>query len=90
MVGNDYIEWLNNLESLLKRNEIDFSEYDEFHINEAISTTEKILKEQNIKPIHLTESMVDDYMNHAIKVDPSRKDYYETISCYVKKRLIRR
>lgn len=54
MVGNDYIEWLNNLESLLKRNEIDFSEYDEFHINEAISTTEKILKEQNIKPIHLT------------------------------------
>lgn len=90
MTGNDYIEWLYTLESCLKRNGIDFSEYDEFHINEAIYTTEKILRKCHVTPLHLTESMVDEYMNHAIKTNPDRKDYYETISCYVKKRLINR
>lgn len=90
MAGSDYIEWLNNLESLLERNGMGFSEYDEFHISDTIITTEKILKEQNIQPVHLTESMVDDYMNHAIKANPSKKEYYETISCYVKNRLIKR
>lgn len=90
MVVSDYIEWLDNLESLLKRNKITVSEYDEFHISEAIFTTERILKEQNITSANLTETMVDDYMRYAIKLDPTRKEYYETISCYVKNRLIKK
>ena len=40
------------------------------------------------KKNNLTEDMIDDYMKNAIKNDPSKKDYYETISCYVKRRLL--
>jgi hypothetical protein len=32
--------------------------------------------------------MIDEYMLSAIQKEPSKKDYYETISIYVKKRLL--
>jgi hypothetical protein len=51
--------------------------------------TERIIEEQHITGDNsLTESMIDDYMKNAIKKEPSKKDYYETISRYVKKRLL--
>jgi len=86
---SNYIEWLFNLEEILRDFNIEYSDYDEFHVNDAIMETERIIEEQNITEDNsLTESMIDDYMKNAIKKEPSKKDYYETISNYVKKRLL--
>lgn len=86
---SNYIEWLFNLEDTLRDFNIEYSEYDEFHVNDAIMETERIIKEQKITKFNmLTETMIDDYMRSAIEKEPSKKDYYETISSYVKKRLL--
>ncbi len=86
---SNYIDWLFNLEEVLGKFNIELSDYDEFHVSDAIEETEKIIQEYNItKENNLTESMIDDYMNNAIKNEPHRKEYYETISNYVKKRLL--
>jgi hypothetical protein len=86
---NNYIDWLFNLEDVLRDFNIEYSEYDEFHVNEAIEETERIIEEHQITGDNiLTENMIDDYMNNAIKKEPSKKDYYETISSYVKRRLL--
>ncbi len=86
---SEYIDWLFNLESVLKEFDIEYSDYDEFHVNEAIKETERIIEEQEMTDENnLTEDMIDDYMKNAIKNEPSKKDYYETISYYVKKRLL--
>jgi hypothetical protein len=84
----NYIEWLLNLEEVLKKDNIELSSYDEFYINDAINTIEQILISQpNNEVTFLDENMIDAYMSNAIKLDPSKKDYYETISYYVKRRL---
>jgi hypothetical protein len=84
-----YIDWLFDLEDVLRDFNIEYSDYDEFHLNDAIKETERIIEEHNMtKENNLTEDMIDDYMNSAIKNEPSKKDYYETISTYVKKRLL--
>lgn len=86
---SNYIDWLFNLEEILRDFNIECSDYDEFHVNDAIKETERIIVEYAItSDNNLTESMIDDYMNNAIKNDPNKKDYYETISTYVKKRLL--
>ncbi len=86
---SNYIDWLFNLEEILKDFNIEYSEYDEFHVNEAIMETERIIEEQHITDDNLlTEDMIDDYMKNAIKNEPSKKEYYETISSYVKKRFL--
>lgn len=86
---SNYIDWLFNLEEILRDFNIEYSDYDEFHVNDAIMETERIIEEQHITGDNsLTESMIDDYMNNAIKKEPSKKDYYKTISSYVKKRLL--
>lgn len=86
---SNYIEWLFNLELVLRDFNIEYSDYDEFHVNEAIKETERIIEEQEMtNENNLTEDMIDDYMKNAIKNEPSKKDYYETISYYVKKRLL--
>ena len=86
---SNYIDWLFNLEEILRDFNIECSDYDEFHVNDAIKETERIIGEYDItSDNNLTESMIDDYMNNAIKNDPNKKDYYETISTYVKKRLL--
>lgn len=86
---SEYIDWLFNLESVLKKFNIEYSDYDEFHVNDAIKETERIIEEHHItKKNNLTEDMIDDYVKNAIKNEPSKKDYYETISYYVKKRLL--
>ena len=86
---SEYIDWLFNLESVLKEFDIEYSDYDEFHVNEAIKETERIIEEQEMTDENnLTEDMIDDYMKNSIKNEPSKKDYYETISYYVKKRLL--
>lgn len=86
---SNYIDWLFNLEEILRDFNIECSDYDEFHVNDAIKETERIIGEYAItSDNNLTESMIDDYMNNAIKNDPNKKDYYETISTYVKKRLL--
>lgn len=87
--GSNYIEWLFNLEEILRDFNIEYSDYDEFHVNDAIIETERIIREQKILGnVLLTESMIDDYMNNAIRKEPSKKEYYQTISTYVKKRLL--
>lgn len=86
---SNYIDWLFNLDSILREFDIECSDYDEFELNSAIKETERIIKEYHItKQNNLTEEMIDDYMKNAIKNEPSKKDYYETISCYVKRRLL--
>lgn len=86
---SNYIDWLFNLEEILRNFNIECSDYDEFHVSDAIKETERIICECAItSDNNLTESMIDDYMNNAIKNDPNKKDYYETISTYVKKRLL--
>lgn len=86
---NNYIDWVFNLEEILKNFNIEFSDYDEFYVNDAIKETERIIDEYYISSDNnLTESMIDDYMNNAIKNEPNKKDYYKTISTYVKKRLL--
>jgi len=86
---SNYIDWLFNLDSVLRDFNIECSDYDEFELNNAIIETERIIKEHRLtKDNNLTEEMIDDYMKNAIKNEPSKKDYYETISCYVKRRLL--
>ena len=86
---SNYIDWLFNLEEILKDFNIELSDYDEFHIREAIEETEKLIKQQMITNQNIfTEKMIDEYMTNAIKKEPSKRDYYETISYYVKKRLL--
>jgi outer membrane protein assembly factor BamD (BamD/ComL family) len=86
---SNYIDWVFNLEEILKNFNIECSDYDEFHVNDAIKETEKIIDEYDMSSDNnLTELMIDNYMNNAIKNEPSKKDYYETISTYVKKRLL--
>lgn len=86
---SDYINWVFSLEDTLKELKIELSDYDEFHIREAIEETEKLIEQQMITNQNIfTEKMIDDYMTNAIKKEPSKRDYYETISYYVKKRLL--
>jgi uncharacterized protein (DUF1778 family) len=86
---SNYIDWLFNLEEMLRKFNIELSDYDEFHVNNAIEETEKIIRDHQItEDNNLTESMIDDYMKNAIKNEPHLKEYYETISNYVKKRLL--
>lgn len=86
---SNYIDWLFNLEHVLRDFNIEYSDYDEFHVNEAIKETERIIKEhQMTKENNLTEEMIDNYLKNAIKNEPNKRDYYETISCYVKRRLL--
>lgn len=86
---SNYIDWLFNLEDVLRDFNIEYSDYDEFHVNDAIKETERIIEEhQMTKKNNLTEEMIDTYMKNAIKNEPTKKDYYETISCYVKRRLL--
>jgi hypothetical protein len=86
---SNYIDWLFDLEEVLRKFNIELSDYDEFHVSDAIEETEKIIEEYNItKENNLTESMIDDYMKIAIKNQPNKKEYYETISSYVKRRLL--
>jgi hypothetical protein len=86
---SNYIDWLFNLEHVLVKYNIEFSDYDEFHVSAAIEVTENIIRQYNItRNNHLTEELIDEYLNSAIKQSPEKKDYYETISGYVKKRLL--
>lgn len=86
---NNYIEWIFNLESFLNKNGIDYSDYDEFYIKDVIIETEKIIKEHSINDLkNITESIINDYTKNAIEKNPTRKEYYETISFYVKKRFL--
>jgi hypothetical protein len=86
---SDYINWVFSLEDTLKELKIELSDYDEFHIREAIEETEKLIEQQMITNQNIfTEKMIDEYMTNAIKKEPSKRDYYETISYYVKKRLL--
>jgi hypothetical protein len=86
---SDYINWIFSLEDTLKELKIELSDYDEFHIHEAIEETERLIKQQMITNQNIfTEKMIDEYMTNAIKKEPSKRDYYETISYYVKKRLL--
>ena len=86
---SDYINWIFSLEDTLKELKIELSDYDEFHIREAIEETEKLIEQQMITNQNIfTEKMIDEYMTNAIKKEPSKRDYYETISYYVKKRLL--
>jgi hypothetical protein len=86
---SNYIEWLFNLENVLRDFNIEYSDYDEFHVTDAIKETERIIKEYHVtKQNNLTEEMIDSYVKNAIKNEPSKKDYYETISYYVKRRLL--
>jgi len=86
---SDYINWVFSLEDTLKELKIELSDYDEFHIHEAIEETERLIKQQMITNQNIfTEKMIDEYMTNAIKKEPSKRDYYETISYYVKKRLL--
>lgn len=85
-----YITWLLKLEVMLQDMNIEFSDYDEFYIQEAIETTEKILRDQDlVSPLNLTEQMINEYVDNAIKTNPVKRDYYETVSYYVKKRLLK-
>lgn len=86
---SNYIDWVFNLDGILNRFNIECSDYDEFHINKAIEETERIIRQYEITNDNIfTEDMIDDYMHNAIKNDPLKRDYYETISFYVKKRLL--
>ena len=86
---SDYINWIFSLEDTLKELKIELSDYDEFHIHEAIEETEKLREHQMITNQNIfTEKMIDEYMTNAIEKEPSKRDYYETISYYVKKRLL--
>lgn len=86
---SNYIDWLFNLEEVLRDFNIECSDYDEFHLNDAIKETERIIQEQHMtNQNNLTADMIDAYMKNAIKNEPSKKDYYETVSTYVKKRLL--
>lgn len=86
---SNYIDWLFNLDSILREFNIECSDYDEFEINDAIKETERIIREHHItNQNNLTEDMINAYMNNAIKNEPNKKDYYETISSYVKRRLL--
>lgn len=86
---SNYIEWLFNLEHILNGYNIEFSDYDEFHVSAAIEVTENIISQYKItRNNNLTEELIDEYLNSAIKQSPEKKDYYETISGYVKKRLL--
>lgn len=86
---SNYIDWLFNLEDTLRNFNIEFSDYDEFEVNDAIKETERIIEEQELtEPSGLTETMIDEYMFNAIDKNPTRKEYYETISSYVKKRFL--
>jgi hypothetical protein len=86
---SNYIEWLFNLEHILNEYNIEFSDYDEFHVSDAIEVTENIIRQYKItRNNNLTEELIDEYLNSAIKQNPEKKDYYETISGYVKKRLL--
>lgn len=86
---SNYIDWLFNLELILRDFNIECSDYDEFEVKDAIKETERIIEEHKMtNKNNLTEEMIDDYMKSAIKKEPSKKDYYETISCYVKRRLL--
>jgi hypothetical protein len=86
---SNYIDWLFNLEEILRDFNIEYSDYDEFHVKYAIEETERLIEQQMITNKNIfTETMIDDYMKSAIKKEPSKKDYYETISYYVKKRLL--
>ena len=86
---SNYIDWIFKLENFLKDLKIEYSDYDEFHVNDAIETTEYILDSQHVQSYELlTEKMIDEYTSNAIKNEPDKKEYYETISYYVKKRLL--
>ena len=86
---SDYINWIFSLEDTLKELKIELSDYDEFYIHEAIEETERLIEQQMITNQNIfTEKMIDEYMTNAIKKEPSKRDYYETISYYVKKRLL--
>lgn len=85
--ATNYIDWLLSLETTLYNAGIDLSNYDEFHINEAIRTIEEILVAQSASTISLDEAMINAYMENAIRLNPAKKEYYETISYYVKRRL---
>ena len=86
---SDYINWIFSLEDTLKELKIELSDYDEFHIHEEIEETEKLIEQQMITNQNIfTEKMIDEYMTNAIEKEPSKRDYYETISYYVKKRLL--
>jgi hypothetical protein len=86
---SNYIDWIFKLELFIKEFKIEYSDYDEFHVNDAIEATEYILDSHQINSYDLlTEKMVDEYTLNAIKNEPDKKEYYETISYYVKKRLL--
>jgi hypothetical protein len=88
---SDYIDWIFSLEDKLKELKIELSDYDEFHIHDAIKATEKILEENKNNKYHFVdEKIINDYMTMAITNNPSKKEYYETISYYVKRRLLHR
>ena len=77
---SNYIDWLFNLEEVLKNFNIEYSDYDEFHVNDAIKETERIIREYEItSDNNLTEDMIDAYMKNAIKNEQERNEYYETI-----------
>lgn len=89
MAKSNYIDWVLQLEGTLNNLGIEFSEYDEFFINEAIRTTEQIIEIQSLHRFdNLTEEMVDEYAKNAIQNDPKHQEYYETVAYYVKKRLL--
>lgn len=86
---SDYIDWIFSLEDKLKELKIELSDYDEFHIHDAIETTERILEQNENSEYHFVdEKMINEYMKSAISNNPSKKEYYETISYYVKRRLL--
>lgn len=86
---SNYIDWMIELEKTLQKFGIEFSDYDEFFVNDAITETERLIEEQKITDENIfTECMIDEYMLNAIKKEPSKKEYYETVSYYVKRRLL--
>lgn len=89
MALSNYVTWLFDLETFLGGFNIAYSEYDEFHLCEARVITEHIIKQYNLGLLeHLTEAMIDEYTKNAINKDSKRRDYYETISAYMKKRVL--
>lgn len=88
---SNYIEWILHLEVYLQSCSIEYSDYDEFYIQSAVAIAEQIVLEQQLDISQLTNlssEMIDSYTNNAIKLDPIKKEYYETVSFYLKKRLL--
>jgi len=84
------MDWVIQLESNLNEIGIEFSQYDEFYINQAILFIEGIVKEQNFdNHASITETLLDEYLQNALHLhahDQKMINYYTTLSEYLRRR----